>query len=299
MIHGTITEGSEAVNSMNEIVEKEVLAPGILLFRVSAPEIARRAEAGQFVVVRVSETGERIPLTIADFDREQETITMVFMQAGKTSRMLGTLDVGDRILDVVGPLGRPSDVEYYGRAICVGGGYGVAPVFPIARALKQAGNQVIGIIGARTEELIIFEKEMASVCDRLLISTDDGSRGHHGLVTDVLKIILEDGQKTDLVVAIGPAIMMKFVSLMTKSYGVKTLVSLNALMVDATGMCGVCRVSVGGKTFFSCVDGPEFDGHQVDYDELMARQSFYLEEEKIALERYVEECRGDKRCLRK
>ena len=232
--------------------------------------------------MRINEKGERIPLTINDFSPEKGTITIVFQEVGKTTTMLGRLSEGDGVEDLVGPLGKPTEIENFGRVICVGGGVGTAVIHPIARALYQAGNQVIGIIGARTKDLLIFEKEMSAVTHRFFITTDDGSKGHHGLVTDVLKKVLEE-EKVDRVIAIGPTVMMKFVCKTTEPFGVKTIVSLNPIMIDATGMCGVCRVSVGGETKFACVDGPEFDGHQVDFDLLMDRLNQYKEEEKASL----------------
>ncbi len=268
---------------MFKITEKKTLGPEVKLFKLEAPDISQKAKPGQFVIIRINEKGERIPLTINDFDPQKGTITIVFQEVGKTTKLLGKLNEGEGIEDLVGPLGKPTEIENFGRVICVGGGVGTAVIYPITRALYQAGNQVIGIVGARTKDLLIFEEEMKSVCHRLLITTDDGSKGHHGLVTDVLKQILEEGEKIDRVIAIGPTIMMKFVCKTTEPFGVKTIVSLNPIMIDATGMCGVCRVSVGGETKFACVHGPEFDGHQVDFDLLMDRLNQYKEEEKISL----------------
>ena len=270
---------------MNEIVEKEVFSPDVKCMEISTPEIARKAQAGQFVILRVSEEGERIPLTIADYDRDRGTIQLVIQEVGKTTKDLGQLEVGDRILDLIGPLGHPSEVEQYGTVVCVGGGIGIAPIYPIARALKEVGNKVISIIGARNKELLFWEDRMRSVSDELIVTTDDGSYGRHGLVTQPLKELLDGPERIDLVFAIGPAIMMKFVAKTTEPYHVKTLVSLNSIMIDGTGMCGGCRVSVDGRTKFVCVDGPDFDGHQVDFDLLMARQRIYLEEEEISLHR--------------
>jgi len=267
---------------MFEIVEKKVLGPDIKLFRINAPDIAKKAKPGQFVIIRINETGERIPLTINDFDPRQGTITIVFQEVGKTTILLGRLNSGGFIEDLVGPLGRPTEIENFGKVVCVGGGVGTAVIYPVTRALYQAGNQVIGIIGARNKDLLIFEEEMKAFCHRLLITTDDGSKGIHGFVTDALKKILEE-EKIDRVIAIGPPIMMKFVAKTTQPFGVKTIVSLNPIMIDATGMCGVCRVNVGGETKFACVHGPEFDGHKVDFDLLIDRLNQYKEEEKIAL----------------
>ncbi|MGC8787028.1 MAG: sulfide/dihydroorotate dehydrogenase-like FAD/NAD-binding protein, partial [Anaerolineae bacterium] len=246
---------------MYRITAKEVLAPVTKLFKVHAPEVARKAKAGQFVIVRVDEKGERIPLTIADYDRESGEITIVFQEVGKTTKQLGMMDVGDELASFTGPLGRPTEIEHYGTVICVGGGVGIAPIYPIARALREASNTIISIIGARNKELLFWEEKMRSVSDELIVCTDDGSYARKALVTEPLKEVLESGRKIDIVWAIGPAIMMKFCSLTTKPFGVKTIVSLNSIMVDGTGMCGACRVEVGGKTRFVCVDGPEFDGH--------------------------------------
>ena len=271
---------------MYRILEKQVFSPVIKLMVIEAPRVAKKCAPGQFVIVRTREEGERIPLTIADFNREKGTITIVFQEVGKTTRELGKLEPGDVLKDFVGPLGTPSHVENYGTVVCVGGGVGIAPVFPIARALKEAGNHVIGIIGARTKELLFWEERMRSVTDELLICTDDGSYVRKALVTVPLKELLDSGRKIDCIWGIGPAIMMKFIALTTKPYGVKTIVSLNSIMVDGTGMCGACRVSVGGRTRFACVDGPEFDGHEVDWDLLLNRQRIYLDLEKKALEIY-------------
>lgn len=268
---------------MFRIVEKKELGPDVKLFKLKAPDIAKKARPGQFVILRINEEGERIPLTVNDFDPQEGTLTIVAQEVGKTTILLGRLNEGDAIEDLVGPLGKPTEIENFGRVICVGGGVGTAVIYPITRALYQAGNQVIGIIGARTKDLLIFEKEMEAVSHRLLITTDDGSKGHHGLVTDVLKQELEGEEKVDRVIAIGPTVMMKFVSKTTEPFGVKTIVSLNPIMIDATGMCGVCRVSVGGTTKFACVHGPEFDGHNVDFDQLTDRLNQYKEEEKASL----------------
>lgn len=265
------------------IVAKRVLAPTLKLMEVEAPEVARKAEAGQFVIVRIAENGERIPLTIADFDRQRGTITIIFQEVGYTTQQLGNLEVNDHLLDFTGPLGLPSEVEHYGHVVCVGGGVGIAPIYPITRALKEAGNEVTAIIGARTKELLILEEEMRRVSHRLLVATDDGSYGHKGFVTDLIKQVLEEGKQVDRLWAIGPMIMMRNVAEVTRPYAVKTIVSLNPIMVDGTGMCGACRVAVGGETKFACVDGPEFDGHQVDWDLAMRRLAMYREEEQRAL----------------
>lgn len=274
---------------MFKILHKEDLTPVLRLFVMEAPEIARKAQPGQFVIVRLDERGERIPLTIADYDREKGTITLVVQEVGASTKQMGRLQAGESILDLVGPLGRPSEIEHYGTVICVGGGVGIAPIYPIARALHEVGNTVISIIGARSQNLLFWEEKMRAVSDELIVCTDDGSYGRYALVTAPLKEVLESGRPVDLVFAIGPAIMMKFASLTTRPFGVKTIVSINSIMVDGTGMCGACRISVDGKTRFACVDGPDFDGHLVDWDLLLERQRQYLEEEKIALEKWERE----------
>lgn len=268
---------------LNEIVQKEKLAPSITKFKIYAPVVAKSVKAGQFVVVRTDDYAERVPLTVADTDLEQKSITLVVQIVGIATRKMDALDVGDVFLDVVGPLGEPTEIEKLGTVVSIGGGVGVAPVYPITKALKAAGNRIISIIGARTEEMLILKEEMQAISDEFYIATDDGSAGHHGFVTDVLKRLMEEGQEINLVVAIGPGIMMRAVSNMTREPGIKTIVSLNSLMVDGTGMCGCCRITVGGKTKFVCVDGPEFDGHQVDFDELLQRSEMYVREEHRAM----------------
>jgi len=275
-----------------EILEKEAFSDVTKLMVVSAPDVARKAKAGQFIVIRVVKEGERIPLTIADFDRERGTITMVFQEVGKSTMHLGSLQPGDALASLTGPLGRPTEIENYGTVICVGGGVGIAPVYPITRELQAAGNHIISIIGARTKDLLFWEDKMRAVSDELIVCTDDGTYGRKALVTVPLKELLEERDDVTHIWAIGPAIMMKFCSLTTKPFGVPTIVSLNSIMVDATGMCGACRVEVGGKTRFVCVDGPEFDGHQVDWDLLLARQRIYLPEEKLAKEKFLAERRA-------
>ena len=273
---------------MYKILSKREMAEGTVCeFEVEAPKIAAKAEPGQFVVVRPNETGERIPLTMADTDSEKGTITIIFQVVGKTTALLRTFEVGDSILDVIGPLGKATHVENLGTVVCVGGGTGVAVMHPITRAYKRAGNHVIAIIGSRNKDLLILEPEMKAASHDLRVCTDDGSYGHHGFVTDVLKQILDQDKNVNLVVGIGPVPMMKFLCKLTKTYGVKTVVSLNPIMVDATGMCGACRVSVGGVTKFCCVDGPEFDGHAVDFEELTKRQMAYLTEEKRSMEEFM------------
>lgn len=271
---------------MFKIVKREEMAGGtVILNEIDAPLIAKKAKPGQFVILKAHETGERIPLTMADTDAEKGTITIIYMVVGKGTSVFRDLKVGDAYQDVIGPLGKPTHLKKEGTVVCVGGGTGVAVMHPITRALKQVGNHVIGIIGARTKDLLILEDRMRDASTELHVCTDDGSYGHHGFVTEVLKKVLET-EDVKLVVAIGPVPMMKFVSKMTKEFGVKTIVSLNPIMVDGTGMCGGCRVSVGGKTKFACVDGPEFDGHEVDFDELMLRLQAYCDEEKQCYQDY-------------
>jgi ferredoxin--NADP+ reductase len=270
---------------MYKIVAKEKLTSVIHYLKMEAPTIAQKAKAGQFVIIRVDDVGERIPLTLADWDTKEGTITLVAMEVGTSSKKLSLMKVGDSILDLVGPLGLPTEIEKFGTVVCVGGGVGIAPIYPIARALKQEGNKIISIIGARCNDLLFWEDRMKTVSSELIVTTDDGSYARKGLVTEPLKEIIER-EKVDRVIAIGPAIMMKFCSLTTKPYGVPTIVSLNSIMVDGTGMCGCCRISVGGDTKFACVDGPDFDGHKVDWDILFARQKVYLEEEKLSLEKW-------------
>jgi ferredoxin--NADP+ reductase len=270
------------------ILSKATLTPVTTEYVIEAPEIARKAQAGQFVIVRVTEHGERIPLTIADNDIEAGTITIVAQEIGATTQRMKQLSPGDSLASFTGPLGRPSEMENYGNVVLVGGGLGIAAIHPICRSLRAAGNHVIAIIGARTGELLFWEERMRAVTDELIVVTDDGSYGRKALTTIPLKELCEE-REIARVWGVGPAIMMKFVALTTKPYGVKTIVSLNSVMVDGTGMCGACRVSVGGRTFFACVDGPEFDAHQVDWDLLFSRQRYYLEEEKRALELFQKE----------
>jgi len=272
---------------VNQIIRKEELAPNIKLFEIDQPLIARKVQPGQFVVVRHNEKGERIPLTVADYDSDHGTITIIFQEVGKSTYEMGELNVGDTLLDVVGPLGQPSEIANYGTVVCIGGGVGIAPVYPITRALKDAGNHTIAIIGARTKELLFWEERFREIVHELYITTDDGTYGRKGFVSDELQRLIDDGYKIDRVWAIGPAIMMKVVCDVTRPHQIKTIVSLNPIMVDGTGMCGACRVEVGGETKFTCVDGPEFDGHLVDFDLLMKRQSIYKEQEKLALDLYL------------
>ncbi len=272
---------------MFEITEKRELSHTVFLFKIKAPLIAQKRKAGQFVVLRLNEHGERIPLTIVDSNESDGTITIILQEVGRSSAMLGDMVKGDSILDVVGPLGKPTHIENFGTAICVGGGIGAAPVYPIAKALKQAGNKVISIIGARTKNLLILEDEMRATSDELRVTTDDGSYVHHGFVTQVVQEFIDEGMKIGLVVGIGPVPMMRAVAGVTKPHNIPTVVSLNPIMVDGTGMCGACRVTIGGKTQFVCVDGPEFNGHDVDFNELMLRNRSYLKEEKMAMEEFT------------
>jgi len=263
---------------MNKIVRKIDYSDLVVRFDIEAPKIAKARKAGHFVMVRVAEKGERIPLTIAEADVEKGTITLVIQRVGASSRKLCALNEGDFILDVVGPLGKATHVENFGTVVCAGGGVGVAPLLPIVQAMKAAGNRVITVLAARTKDLIILEEEMRASSDEVILMTDDGSSGRQGLVTNGVEEVIQR-EKVDLCVTIGPAIMMKFVSILTKKYDVPTMASLNTIMVDGTGMCGACRVSVGGKTKFVCVDGPEFDAHQVDFDEMIQRLRAYKDVE--------------------
>jgi len=270
---------------MFRITNKEDLAKDIAKIIVEARQIAKKAKPGQFVVVIVNELGERIPLTLADWDKNKGTITLIFQKVGFTTQKLGGMKVGDSIEHILGPLGHPTEVKNIGEVICIGGGVGIAEVYPVSRAFKEAGNRVIGILGARTKELIILEKEMKSICDELFVSTDDGSYAKKGLVTDTLKELLEVIEKSthtkypNLVYCIGPVPMMKAVADLTRDYQIKTIASLNPIMVDATGMCGSCRCTVDGKTVFGCVDGPDFDAHKIDFEELKLRLQLFKEQE--------------------
>ncbi|MBA7688822.1 Dihydroorotate dehydrogenase B (NAD(+)), electron transfer subunit [subsurface metagenome] len=271
---------------MYKILLRQDLVPNIHLLKVAVPNVAKKAQAGQFVVIRIDERGERIPLTIADWDDEEGSVTIVFMEVGTTTHRLALLNTGDFIADFIGPLGLPTHIEKFGTVVCVAGGFAVATIMPIARAMREKGNKVISIMGARNQNLIFWEDELRSVSDQLIVTTDDGSYARKGLVTEPLKELLEGNEKIERVIAIGPSIMMKFCAKTTEPFGVKTIVSLNPIMVDGTGMCGCCRVSVGGVTKFACVDGPDFDGHQVDWDLLFARQRIYLDEEKRSFEQW-------------
>jgi ferredoxin--NADP+ reductase len=277
---------------LNEIVEMTKLAPQINLLKLDVPLITQRAKAGQFVVLRINEEGERIPMSITDLEPKTGILTIIFQEVGKTTAHLATLKKGDVLADVVGPLGIPTHLENFGACVCVGGGIGIAPIHFVAKSLKQLGNRVVSIIGARSKNLLILEEELKNISDELLISTDDGSYGHHGFVSDLLTQLLSKNDKVDFIMAIGPVIMMKVVCGVTAPHGVKTVVSLNPVMVDGTGMCGACRVTVGGKTKFACVDGPDFDGHHVDFNELIKRQAMYQKQERIAMERFEKMCGG-------
>lgn len=265
---------------MYRILKKQELSPGILEYDIEAPRVAKKALPGQFIVLRVNEEGERVPLTIADFDREKGIVTILFQVVGASTGLLASLKEGDSILDFVGPLGQPSELsDHMGTVVFVGGGIGVAPVYPIARAAYELGNKVISILGAKTKDILIFEERMRAISDEVLITTDDGSYGIKGFVTNAIEELIKRGEKIDQVTAIGPGVMMKSVAEATRPYGIKTVVSLNPIMVDGTGMCGGCRVQVGEETKFACVDGPEFDGHLVDFRGLMARGRMYRTQE--------------------
>lgn len=270
---------------MNRIVEKEYFSANVVKIVIEAPLIAKARRAGHFVIVRVDEKGERIPLTIAASDTEKGTITLVVQKMGVSSTKLCNLNVGDSITDVVGPLGKATHIEKFGTVVCAGGGVGIAPLLPIVEALKKAGNRVITVLAARTKDLVILEKQIAEYSDEVVVMTDDGSYGKKGLVTHGIEEIV-NREKVDLCVTIGPAIMMKFVALLTKKYDIPTVASLNTIMVDGTGMCGACRITVDGQTKFVCVDGPEFDAHKVDFDEMLIRLGAYREEEMLAMEKF-------------
>ena len=264
------------------ILKKEPLTPTVTRMVIDAPLIARKAEPGQFIILRVHEDGERIPLTIADFDREQGTVTIIFQIVGATTELLNHLEAGDSLHDFVGPLGRPSEVEGLKKVAVVGGGVGCAIAYPIAKKLHQLGAQVHAIVGFRSKDLVILEKEFQAASDKLVVMTDDGSYGEKGLVTNALEQLIDAGEQYDEVIAIGPLVMMKFVTQLTKQHDIKTVVSMNPIMIDGTGMCGGCRLTVGGKTKFACVDGPDFDGFEVDFDEAMARNTMYRPFERHA-----------------
>jgi len=277
---------------LTKILEKVDLSENVVKMVLDAPAIAKKRKAGQFIVLKIDEKGERIPLTTVDADPEKGTLTIIFQVVGKTTAKLATMKAGDELMDLQGPMGRPTHLEGVKNAVCVGGGVGVGVVYPIGAALKKQGAKVTSIIGARNKELLILEEEMKGISDNLIVTTDDGSYGIHGFVSDALKTLIESGEKLDEVFAIGPVPMMKAVAAVTKNYGIKTTVSLNSIMVDATGMCGACRVAVGGETKFACVDGPEFDGHAVDFDLLASRLRMYMTQEKESMDNYRCECHG-------
>jgi ferredoxin--NADP+ reductase len=279
--------------TLNKIIEKKDLSEKVVRMVLEAPLIAQKRKAGQFIILKVDEKGERIPLTIVDSDAQAGTITIIFQVVGKTTAVMAKMKAGDTIQDVQGPLGNPTEIKNYGRVVCIGGGVGVGVVYPLTAALKKAGNEVISIIGSRTKDLLILEKEMGAISDRLIVATDDGSYGFHGFVSQVLQEMIDKGEKIDRVFAIGPVPMMKVISDVTRPQGIKTIVSLNSIMVDATGMCGACRVSVAGKTKFTCVDGPEFDGHEVDFKLLADRLKMYCDQERQAYEQHKCGCDGN------
>ena len=268
---------------MNQILFKEQLAQHVYRLRVHAPLIAEERQPGQFVILQLdTEFGERIPLTIADANREEGSITLIFQAVGKSTKLLAEMALGDKIANLVGPLGRPTHIEKFGTVVCVGGGIGVAPLYPIAQGMKQAGNRLVVVMGARSRELVILEPEMRELTADVVVCTDDGSHGRKGLVTEPLRELCASTPQPDLVVAIGPPLMMKFCAETTRPFAVPTVVSLNTIMIDGTGMCGGCRVTVGGQTRLVCVDGPEFDGHQVDFDQMIQRLGSYREQERLA-----------------
>jgi len=278
---------------MHKIVAKRELARKIKLIEAEAPAVAEKAQAGQFVILRVDDKAERIPLTLADWDGQKGTLTLIFQEVGASTEKMGALSVGDEIMDVCGPLGNPSEVKKYGQVCVVGGGVGAAPALPIIKAMKKAGNRVVAIIAAKSADMLILEKETSQAADELYLSTDDGSKGQKCFACDMVKILVDQGHPFDIVYAIGPTVMMRTVADTTRPFNIKTIVSLNPIMVDGMGMCGACRVNVGGRTRFACVDGPEFDAHQVDFHELQERQAAFLNEEKQALQRlHAQMCTG-------
>jgi ferredoxin--NADP+ reductase len=281
---------------MAKVLERNVLSEKVVHLVIEEPELARVRKAGQFLILRANRDSERIPLSIADTDARRGTLDLVVQEVGKSSAEICAKQVGDEICDVMGPLGLPTHIENFGLAVCVGGGLGIAPLYPIAKALKEAGNTVVSILGARNKELIVFEDRMRSISDEVIVTTDDGSYGRKGLVTQALKEILDGGRKIDYCIAVGPPIMMKFVAETTRPYGVPTFASLNTLMIDGTGMCGGCRVTVGGVTKYVCVDGPEFDAHRVDFEEMMRRMAMYREFERRAYEKFKTASEGGHEC---
>lgn len=276
---------------MHKVVRTDTLAPSMFLLELEAPKVAGKRKPGQFIILRIHEKGERVPFTISDSDTARGTLTLIYQVVGKTTAQMANLKPGDTILDVVGPLGKPTHIEKLGSVCCIGGGTGIAITYPIAKALGEAGNKIISILGAREKDLLFYEEEVKAISDELIICTDDGSYGQKGLVTEMLKQVVDGGEDLKLVVAIGPVPMMKFVSLMSKEFEIPTIVSLNPIMIDGSGMCGCCRVVVDGQTKFACVDGPEFDAHKVDFDLLTKRLASYRDEEKESYERYQHECK--------
>jgi ferredoxin--NADP+ reductase len=277
---------------VNEILETRELAPGVTLYRIDAPKIAAKRKAGQFVILRVTEDGERIPITIADSDSDEGWITIIVQAVGKTTSLLAERKAGDYIVDLAGPLGMASEIEQYGTVVTIGGGVGTAIAYPVSVALKEAGNEVVAIVGGRTKEYVILEEELAAAGAEVIPCTDDGSYGFSGFVTDALQQLIDEGRDIDIVVAVGPVPMMRAVAEVTRPHGIRTVVSLNPIMVDGTGMCGGCRVTVGGETRFACVDGPDFDAHEVDFDELQRRNDSYTWWEQWRMRQY-EECRAE------
>jgi ferredoxin--NADP+ reductase len=267
---------------MYEIIRNEKLAKDTLLMEIRAPRVSKHIKPGNFLMLRIGERGEKIPMSVLDFERQRGTIIIAYKVVGKTTKDLSELKKGDKITNFVGPLGNPTEIKKFGTVVCIGGGVGIAPMYPIAREMKKAGNKVISIIGAKSKDFLVFEQAIKSVSDELHVTTDDGSYGKKGFVSDILQMIMDEGRKIDRVIAIGPLIMMKVVCDVTKPKGIKTIVSLNPIMVDGTGMCGCCRVTVGGETKFVCVGGPEFDGHEVDFDNIILRNKRFLEEEELA-----------------
>jgi ferredoxin--NADP+ reductase len=277
-----------------EVVSKRVLAPAVTLLDITAPRIARKARAGQFIILRVDETGERVPLTIADRDSDRGTVTIVFQAVGYTTRQLAEKNVGDRIPDLLGPLGKPTEVRNYGRVICAAGGVGIAFMYPEIKAFAEAGNEITSVLAARSQDLLFFVDEIKALSRDFYIATDDGSLGHHGLITDVLRRLLESDTRYGYCIAIGPLPMMRATTSLTREFNLPTLVSLDPVMVDGTGMCGGCRVTVGGETKFACVDGPEFDGHLVDFDELAKRKRTFFDEEQCLLDPQLDQLTREK-----
>ncbi len=275
---------------MNKILSRERVHSEAIMLEVKSPRIAESYRPGQFIILRIHERGERIPLTVADVDMDEGSISLIFQEVGKSTKELASLGGGDELRDLLGPLGRPSEIRDYGTVACVGGGIGAAPIYPIAKALHDEGNRVVSILGARCDELLFWRERIERVSDSLHVTTDDGSCGRKGFVTDQLRDLIDDGLEVNRVVAIGPLVMMSAVSELTREYGIETVVSLNPVMVDGTGMCGSCRVTVNGETRFACVDGPEFNAHEVDFNELFHRHGFYLREEECSLKRYLERC---------